>query len=97
MAPSAWLKAVLIGAIPPLTLKTPSNPGGLPIEAFDQIRAGVVSDRFQFWMDLSMLFYGYNRPAAKISEGVRQSFWLQGMMCGFPSARHVYDAQATDQ
>jgi non-heme chloroperoxidase len=79
-------KAVLIGAIPPLMLKTPANPGGLPIEAFDQIRAGVVADRSQFWKDLSMPFYGYNRPGAKVSEGVRNSFWLQGMMAGFPAS-----------
>jgi non-heme chloroperoxidase len=79
-------KAVLIGAIPPLMLKTESNPGGTPIEEFDKIRAAVLSDRSQFWKDLSIPFYGYNRPNAKISEGVRDSFWLQGMMCGFPGA-----------
>jgi non-heme chloroperoxidase len=79
-------KAVLIGAIPPLMLKTASNPGGLPIEVFDQLRAAVVTDRSQFWKDLSLAFYGYNRPGAKISEGVRESFRLQGMMCGFPGA-----------
>ena len=79
-------KAVLISAIPPLMLKTAANPGGLPIEVFDQLRAGVVTDRSQFWKDLSMPFYGYNRPGAKISEGVRESFWLQGMMCGFPGS-----------
>jgi non-heme chloroperoxidase len=79
-------KAILIGAIPPLMLRTASNPGGLPMEAFDQIRAGVVADRSQFWKDLSLPFYGYNRPGAKISEGVRESFWLQGMMAGFPAS-----------
>ena len=79
-------KAILIGAIPPLMLRTASNPGGLPMEAFDQIRAGVVADRSQFWKDLSLPFYGYNRPGAKISEGVRESFWLQGMMTGFPAS-----------
>ncbi len=79
-------KAVLIGAIPPLMLKTPANPGGTPIEAFDQLRAAVVADRSQFWKDLSLPFYGYNRPGAKISEGVRESFWLQGMIAGFPAA-----------
>jgi non-heme chloroperoxidase len=79
-------KAVLIGAIPPLMLKTPANPAGTPIEAFDQIRAGVVADRSQFFKDLSMPFYGYNRPGAKVSEGVRNSFWLQGMMAGFPAS-----------
>jgi non-heme chloroperoxidase len=79
-------KAVLISAIPPLMLKTPANPGGTPIEVFDKLRAGVRADRSQFWKDLSLPFYGYNRPGAKISEGVRESFWLQGMMAGFPAS-----------
>src|SRR5207245_5253651 len=79
-------KAVLIGAIPPLMLKTAANPGGLPIDVFDQLRASVAADRSQFWKELSMPFYGYNRPGAKISEGVRESFWLQGMMAGFPAS-----------
>jgi non-heme chloroperoxidase len=79
-------KAVLIGAIPPLMLKTAANPGGLSIEVFDQLRAAVVTDRSQFWKELSLAFYGYNRPGVKISEGVRESFWLQGMMCGFPGS-----------
>ena len=77
---------MLIGAIPPVMVKSDKNPGGLPIEVFDQIRANVLADRSQFWKDLSMPFYGYNRPGAKISEGVRESFWLQGMMAGFPAA-----------
>ena len=79
-------KAVLIGAIPPLMLKTAANPAGLPIEAFDQLRAGVAADRSKFWEDLSLPFYGYNRPGAKVSEGVRKSFWLQSMMAGFPAS-----------
>ena len=79
-------KAVLIGAVTPLMLKTAANPGGLPIETFDQIRASVLADRSQFWKDLSMPFYGYNRPGAKVSEGVRESFWLQGMMAGMPAS-----------
>jgi non-heme chloroperoxidase len=79
-------KAVLIGAIPPLMLKTPSNPKGTPIEAFNQIRASVVADRSQFFKDLTLPFYGYNRPGAKVSEGVRDSFWLQSMMAGFPAS-----------
>jgi len=79
-------RAVLIGAIPPLMLKTARNPGGLPIEVFDQLRAGVVSDRSQLWKDLSLPFYGYNRPGAKVSEGVREAFWRQGMLAGFPAA-----------
>jgi len=79
-------KAVLIGAIPPLMLKTEANPGGTPIEAFDQLRAAVLADRSQFWKELSLPFYGYNRLGAKISEGVRDSFWLQGMMAGLPAS-----------
>jgi non-heme chloroperoxidase len=79
-------KAVLIGAIPPVMLKSPSNPAGTPIEEFDKLRSAVQSDRSQFWKDLSMPFYSYNRPGAKISEGVRESFWLQGMMAGFPGS-----------
>jgi len=78
-------KAVLIGAVPPLMLKTSANPGGVPIEVFNQIRAGVLADRSQFFKDLTLPFYGYNRPGAKISEGVRESFWLQGMMAGLPA------------
>jgi len=79
-------KSVLIGAVPPLMLRTKANPLGLPIQAFDQIRAGVLADRSQFWKDLSLPFYGYNRPGAKISEGVRESFWLQGMMAGLAAS-----------
>ena len=79
-------KAVLIGAVTPLMLKTTANPGGLPIEIFDGIRANILADRSQFFKDLTMPFYGYNRSGAKISEGVRESFWLQGMMAGFPAA-----------
>jgi non-heme chloroperoxidase len=79
-------KAVLIGAIPPVMLKSEANPGGLPMAVFDEIRANVLADRSKFWKDLSMPFYGYNRSGAKVSEGVRDSFWLQGMMCGFPGA-----------
>lgn len=79
-------KAVLIGAIPPLMLKTPANPGGLPMETFDKIRSAVVADRSQFWKDLSLAFYGYNRPGAKPSDGVRDAFWMQSMMAGFPAS-----------
>lgn len=79
-------KTVLIGAIPPLMLKTAANPGGLPVSVFDQLRASVVADRSAFWRELSLPFYGYNRPNAKISEGVRESFWLQSMMAGFPAS-----------
>jgi non-heme chloroperoxidase len=79
-------KAVLISAVPPVMVKSPSNPTGTPIETFDQIRAAVLADRSQFWSDLSLPFYGYNRPDAKISEGVRKSFWMQGMMAGMPAS-----------
>jgi non-heme chloroperoxidase len=79
-------KAVLIGAVPPLMLKTATNPGGLPIEAFDAIRTGVLADRSQFFMDLTMPFYGFNRPGAKVSQGIRDSFWMQGMLSGHKSA-----------
>jgi non-heme chloroperoxidase len=79
-------KVVLIGAIPPLMLKTKANPGGLPIEVFDQIRAGVVGDRAQFWKELSLPFFGYNRTGVKISDGVRESFVHQALLAGFPAS-----------
>ena len=79
-------KTVLIGGIPPLMLKTASNPGGLPLEVFDGIRMGIVADRSKFFKDLSLPFYGFNRPGAMVSEGVRDSFWLQGMRAGFPAS-----------
>jgi non-heme chloroperoxidase len=79
-------KAVLIGAVPPVMLKSETNPGGLPIGVFDEIRANVLADRSKYWKDLSMPFYGFNRTGAKVSEGLRESFWLQGMMCGFPAS-----------
>jgi non-heme chloroperoxidase len=76
-------KAVLIGSVTPLMLKTAANPGGLPLKAFDQIRAGVLADRSQFFKDLTTQFYGANRKDAKVSQGLRDSFWLQGMQAGF--------------
>ena len=76
-------KAVLVGAVPPIMLKTAANPGGLPMDVFDGIRAGVLADRSQFFKDLTTPFYGANRPGAKVSQGVRDSFWLQGMQAGF--------------
>lgn len=79
-------KAVLISAIPPLMLKTAANPEGTPIEAFDQIRAGVLHDRTQFWRDLSLPFFGYNRPGAKVSEGVREQFVHQCTQAGMPAS-----------
>jgi non-heme chloroperoxidase len=75
-------KVVLVGAVPPLMLKTDTNPGGLPIEVFDGIRKGTYDNRSQFVRDLTLPFYGYNRAGAEVSEGVRESFWLQGMMGG---------------
>jgi non-heme chloroperoxidase len=81
-------KAVLIAAIPPLMLKTAANPAGLPMEVFDGIRAGVLADRSQFFKDLTTPFYGANRPGAKVSQGLRDSFWLQGMQAGF---KNVFD------
>ena len=73
-------KAVLISAVPPLILKTEKNPGGLPISVFDGLRATLTANRPQFYQDITLPFYGYNRPGAKISEGIRERWWLQGMM-----------------
>jgi non-heme chloroperoxidase len=79
-------QAVLIGAVPPLMLKTANNPAGLPIGVFDQLRTQVLSDRSQFFKDLSYPFYGANRPNAKVSQGLRDFFWLQGMSAGHKAA-----------
>jgi non-heme chloroperoxidase len=79
-------KAVLVSAIPPLMLKTSENPQGLPIEVFDQLRAGVQADRSQLFKGLAEPFYGANRPGNTVSQGLKDSFWLQSMMCGFPGA-----------
>lgn len=81
-------KAVLIGAVPPIMLKTKENPGGLPIEVFNQIRTDVLSDRSQFFKNLSSPFYGANKKGAKVSEGLKDFFWLQGMQAGFNA---IYD------
>jgi non-heme chloroperoxidase len=78
--------AVLISAVPPLMLKTAANPFGLPTEVFDEIRASVLTDRSQFWKDLSAAFYGANRTGSKVSQGLRDSFWMQGMQCGIVGA-----------
>jgi non-heme chloroperoxidase len=75
-------KAVLVGAVPPLMLKTDKNPAGAPLSVFDGIRAGVVADRSNYFREFTLPFYGYNRPGAKVSEGVREKFWLQGMLGG---------------
>ncbi len=79
-------KAALIGAVPPLMLKTEANPGGLPISVFDELRAGVASDRSQFYSDLSAAFYGANRPGSDVSQGLRDQFWLQSMQVGLRAA-----------
>lgn len=79
-------KAVLVSAIPPLMLKTAANPNGTPIEAFDDIRKNTYANRTQFFKDLTIPFYGYNRPGVQVSEAVRDSFWLQGMMAGIKGA-----------
>ncbi|OYD72904.1 UNVERIFIED_ORG: non-heme chloroperoxidase [Burkholderia sp. CF145] len=75
-------KAVLIGAVPPLMLKTEANPGGLPMDVFDGIRKGVADNRSQFYKDLAMPFFGFNRPDAKVSQGTIDAFWAQGMAGG---------------
>ena len=91
-------KAVLISSVPPLMLKTAANLGGLPIAAFDQIRAGVLADRSQFFKDLSAPFYGSNRAGSTVSQGLRDSFWLQGMQAGFIGAYECVKAfSETDQ
>ncbi|WP_238341440.1 alpha/beta fold hydrolase [Actinopolymorpha rutila] len=79
-------KAVLVSAVPPLMLKTPDNPKGLPMEVFDEIRAGVAGDRSQYWQDLSAPFYGANRHRSRVSQGVRDAFWLMGMTVGLKAA-----------
>jgi non-heme chloroperoxidase len=79
-------RAVLLGAVPPLMLKTEANPDGLPIEVFDGIRAGVAADRSQFYADLSAAFYGANRPGSTVSQGKRNEFWLQSMQVGVRGA-----------
>jgi non-heme chloroperoxidase len=79
-------KAVLVGAIPPLMVKTAANPGGTPIDAFDAIRTGLATDRSQFYKDLSAAFYGANRPGSTVSQGVRDAFWLMSMQVGFKAA-----------
>lgn len=81
-------KAVLLGAVPPIMLKSDANPEGTPMEAFDAIRAGVLKDRSQFFKDLTLPFYGFNRKDAPVSEGLRDSFWMQGMVAG---VKGVYD------
>ncbi|MFC9754686.1 alpha/beta fold hydrolase [Streptomyces sp. NPDC056921] len=79
-------KAVLLGAIPPLMLKTDANPEGLPIEVFDEIRQGVVTDRSQFYEELSVPFYGANRPGSRVLQGTRDAFWLWSMQAGIKGA-----------
>jgi non-heme chloroperoxidase len=90
-------KVVLIGSVTPLMLKTDANPGGLPMAKFDDIRAGVSADRSQFFKDLTTPFYGANRPGAKLSQGIRDAFWLQGMQGGLKNQLDCIKAfSATD-
>jgi non-heme chloroperoxidase len=79
-------KAVLLGAIPPLMLKTDANPGGLPMEVFDGLRSGVAADRSQFYKDLSAPFFGANRPGSTVSQGLRDWFWLMSIGVGVKGA-----------
>lgn len=81
-------KAVLIGAVPPIMLKTKANPKGLPMDVFDQMRKNVLSDRSQFFKELASPFYGANKKDSKVSQGLMDSFWLQGMQAGFNG---IYD------
>jgi non-heme chloroperoxidase len=91
-------RAVLISAIPPRLMKSSANPAGVPKEVFDDIRKNVLTDRSQFWKDLSLPFYGYNKPGAVVSEGVREQFVMQSMMCGFPASYFCIKAfSETDQ
>jgi len=91
-------KVALIGAVPPLMLKTESNPGGLPLSVFDDIRANVVKVRSQFFKDLTVPFNGYNKPGAKVSQGVQDSFWLQGTQVSIVGAYDCIKAfSETDQ
>jgi len=95
---SRLTKAVLVGAVPPLMLKTEANPGGLPMEVFDNIRAGVAADRWQFYKDLSAPFYGANRPGSTVSQGLRDAFWLWSMQVGLKAAFDCVKAfSETDQ
>ena len=82
MAQNVWRMAVLISAVPPLMLKTDKNPIGAPISVFDGLRTALAANRPQFYRDITLPFYGYNRPGAKISEGIREHWWLQGMLGG---------------
>jgi len=79
-------KAVLLAAVPPLMLKTPANPEGLPMDVFDNLRSGIMKDRSQFYKDLAIPFYGANRPGAKVSQGTLDQFWLWSMQAGLKNA-----------
>jgi len=91
-------KAVLIAAVPPLMVKTPDNPEGLPIEVFDDLRSRIAKDRSQFYKDLAVMFYGANRPGAKVSQGILDQFWLWSMQAGLKNAYESIKAfSETDQ
>ena len=87
-------KAVLVDAVTPGLLKTPKNPDGIPLQEFDQIRAGILADVSQFWKDFSPTFYGSNRPGAKVSAGIHEQFWLLSMQCGLVAAHDCVKAFA---
>jgi non-heme chloroperoxidase len=82
-------KAILVAAVPPIMLRTPANPEGLPIEVFNEIRAGVAGDRSQYYKELAIAFYGANRPGAKVSQGTLDQFWLWSMQAG---AKNAYES-----
>ncbi len=91
-------KAVLVSSVPPLLVKTPDNPNGVPIEAFDQLRNAMITDRSQFWIDYADTFYGGNRPGSKVSQGVKDTFWMQGMLASLPAVYQCIKAfSETDQ
>jgi pimeloyl-ACP methyl ester carboxylesterase len=85
-------KAVLVDAVPPGLLQTPKNPDGIPLAVFDQMRASVLADASQFWEDLSQMFYGANRPGAKVAQGIHDRFWLLSMQCGLAAAHDCIKA-----
>ena len=96
--PGRVAKAVLIGAVPPVMVKSEKNPGGLPIEVFDGFRAALAANRAQFYLDLPTgPFYGFNRPGAKVSQGVIHNWWRQGMMGGAKAALRLHQGVLRDR
>jgi non-heme chloroperoxidase len=87
---------IFIGAVPPLMLKTDKNPAGLPLSLFDGLRSGIVENRSQFYKDISIPFYGYNKPDAKISEGIKEQFWRLGMQSSIAGSYDCVKAFSED-